>query len=66
MPAVVEVEAVTGTANGHPNGKLGDMVDHTPAHPAFDSIPDVLKAFGALFPLYPVPLPRHLLFVSQS
>ncbi|KAF2449299.1 3,4-dihydroxy-2-butanone 4-phosphate synthase [Karstenula rhodostoma CBS 690.94] len=44
MPAAVEVEAVT--AHGLANGKNGELVDHTPAHPAFDSIPDVIQAFA--------------------
>jgi hypothetical protein len=44
MPA--EIPAVNGT-NGDTKGANG-LVDHTPAHPAFDSIPDVIKAFGTL------------------
>ncbi|OAG12278.1 riboflavin biosynthesis protein ribAB [Paraphaeosphaeria sporulosa] len=44
MPAAIEVEAVP--AHDLANGKNGELVDHTPAHPAFDSIPDVIKAFA--------------------
>jgi len=47
MPA--EIPAVNGT-NGHTNG-ANSLVDNTPAHPAFDSIPDVIQAFGTLSPL---------------
>lgn len=36
------VAAVNGV-NGHANG---DLENHTPSHPAFDSIPDVIKAFA--------------------
>ena len=51
MPAVVELDAAPGLQNGHATSKHAD-VDPTPAHPAFDSIPDVIAAFGtvALFP----------------
>ncbi|KAF2690301.1 riboflavin biosynthesis protein ribAB [Lentithecium fluviatile CBS 122367] len=43
MPA--SVPAVNGGINGHANGTNG-LVDHTPAHPAFSSIPDVMQAFA--------------------
>lgn len=41
------LEAVERT-NGHANGTNGDGNGHAPAHPAFDSIPDVIKAFSML------------------
>lgn len=41
----VEVPATNGI-NGHVNGVNGHLEDHTPAHPAFDSIPDVINAFA--------------------
>ncbi|PVI01690.1 3,4-dihydroxy-2-butanone 4-phosphate synthase [Periconia macrospinosa] len=44
MPAATaEVQpAINGLSNGSKNG----LVDHTPSHPAFDSIPDVIRAFA--------------------
>jgi hypothetical protein len=44
------VPGVNGTLNGfsqHADGVNGHAA-HTPAHSAFDSIPDVINAFGAL------------------
>ncbi|KAF9741234.1 3,4-dihydroxy 2-butanone 4-phosphate synthase [Paraphaeosphaeria minitans] len=44
MPATIEVEAVP--AHDLANRTNGELIDHTPAHPAFDSIPDVIEAFA--------------------
>ena len=50
MPAEINgLPAVTGT-----NGINGsELSNPTPAHPAFDSIPDVIQAFGAFPPYIP-------------
>ncbi|KAF2642536.1 3,4-dihydroxy-2-butanone 4-phosphate synthase-like protein [Massarina eburnea CBS 473.64] len=44
MPSA-EVHEVAGLNGEHKNGANG-LADHTPAHPAFDSIPDVIRAFA--------------------
>jgi hypothetical protein len=51
MPAIVELEAAPGIQNGHAASK------HSDVDPAFDSIPDVIAAFGTSFP---IPLPSFL------
>lgn len=39
------------------NGNATEVANSTPSHPAFDSIPDVIEAFGMFYahdhPLYP-------------
>lgn len=53
------VNGVNG-ANGmyHLNGSSGANGTSIPSHPAFDSIPDTIAAFGAQQPLIlPSPLP---------
>lgn len=61
MPAIVELEAAPGIQNGHAASK------HSDVDPAFDSIPDVIAAFGNSVPL-PLPLfppPANHLFTKQ-
>ncbi|KAF1950903.1 3,4-dihydroxy-2-butanone 4-phosphate synthase [Byssothecium circinans] len=45
MPAAEVHKAADGLNGSLSNGANG-LVDHTPAHPAFDSIPDVIRAFA--------------------
>lgn len=47
---------VTAAVNGAKNGVNGHAA-HAPAHPAFDAIPDVIRAFG--MPSVPKPAARR-------
>lgn len=53
VPATTTATTTTATMNGHANGKT--PTNHTPTHPAFDSIPDVISAFGRPPPSLPLP-----------
>lgn len=47
MTAVLENGLPANGTNGV-NGNVDQLANPTPSHPAFDSIPDVIQAFGTL------------------
>lgn len=41
------------------NGNTKETINSTPSHPAFDSIPDVIQAFGTSMPNLDLKKPTH-------
>lgn len=52
MPAELQNGLPAHGTNGV-NGNATQLSNPTPAHPAFDSIPDVIQAFGTSFQVSP-------------